>query len=137
MKMGYPKTINIEGYEAEIQQIESLKPGESLPLTGTPEAVDHIRYIIYTYLFHFRLKHLYKLRRISPELLTVTRKGKHRVTVAYTGVDETIKTFVSKYLLDISDEDEALALIRESLEKSQWLEAAEEWRRIIESGEKT
>ena len=37
--------------------------------------------------------------------------------------------------INVSNEDEAITLIRDSLDKSQWLDAAEEWRRIQESGE--
>ena len=133
--MPYPKKPVLDHYQLELHQIDSLKPGESLPLTGTSEAIESIRYAIYSYLHHFRIKHLYKLNRVNPELLIVTRKPKHTVQIAYEGVHPEVKEFVSKYLLHITEEDEALALIRDHLEKSLWLSAADEWRRIQESGE--
>lgn len=133
--MPYSKNPNLEDYAVELHQIDSLKPGKSLPLSGTPEAIDAVRYAIYSYLHHFRIKHLYKLKRVDPTLLTVTRKPKHRVEVAYEGVAPEVKEFVSKYLISILDEDEALGLIRDHLEKPLWFSASEEWRRIQESGE--
>jgi len=133
--MPYPKKANIDGFETEIAQIDALRPGQSLPLTGSVDAIDHIRGVLYAYLHQFKVKRLYKINRVAPERLIVTRKPKHKVSVAYEGTPSHIKEFITRHLSGIYDEDEALQLIRDSLEKSDWLETLDEWRRIQQSGE--
>ena len=132
--MPYAKRPNLSSIQEEIPRIESLRPGDSLPLQGTKEAIKACRYQIYAWMHSLSITHLYKIRTMSPELIIITRRVKHTLKIAYSGPPKQLIEFVALELAEILDEDEAIQRIRESLPKTQWIQAADEWRRLVESG---
>jgi hypothetical protein len=46
------------------------------------------------------------------------------------GIDPEIINFIKDNLIDVEDEDLALATIRQGVPKELWLETLEEWKRI-------
>jgi hypothetical protein len=112
-------------------KLEDMSPGQVLTVTPEPDvSITSIRQLLYSYLHYMRLKTAFKITQPSPDFLQVIRKRTMTATIKVEGKSEKAQVFVVDHLLDINNEDEALKLIRESMDKDLWIETLEEWRRI-------
>lgn len=129
--MGYAKKVNWTVLGDYPAQIEALKPGEILRLEGRVEHINSVRGHLYNWMHSFAIKQLYRITQPTPEVMQVTRISKPNLRSSIEGRDTELLEFVAKQLIDFTNEDDALAVVRKELPQEKWIEAIEEWRRMI------
>ncbi len=127
--MTYPRQTYHLGIEDLTSKLESLPEGKILRIEDGAEAIKKIRYALYAWMHEFGIKSLYKIVWTNPECLQVIRKVIPKPRSFVEGIAPEIKDYIIS-ISDIFDEAEALALIKDNLDQTQWSAAIDEWRRI-------
>ena len=118
-----------------LPQLKTLRDGESFVLEDTAEAMDTLRYYIYSWLHLNSMKELYALRRETPTTLRILRRTIPDPKLISVEMLSSAEEFVKDYLLDTETWDEAKGIVVEAIEKGRMsvdllTEVEAEWRRI-------
>jgi hypothetical protein len=121
-----------------LDKMSALREGQNaLFAFENEEECTRVREAIYSWLFFKNLKALYRLRRVSPSELLVSRRafrGPANVTVS--AANEKIPAFVCEHLLGLSEHQVRKALAQalgtDQLTPEESCEALSEWKRINE-----
>ncbi len=117
-----------------IKEIEALDQGDHFSLQDTPEALDYLRFLIYSWLYQTGIKSAFILKRLSLKELRVVRKQSPSPLIINQEETEGI-TFCLEHLLEIDEESTVEHKIRDAvsgriLSPEFATEALFEWRRL-------
>lgn len=112
------------------ERLSCLSGGEETTVEHKdPRTVDELRTLIYAWLSpaHTNQKSLFRLRRLGPTKLLISRK--HSDGVIIRSDSTFVEDFFTKHLIDILNEEEAIEKIRQiEPELSNRIELLRYWR---------
>lgn len=134
--MSYQKRAKLESWLVE--KLDNLESGCELTLEIDERALSALRHQIYAWMHEQGVKPYYKLSVLSPTRIRVTRKVSvnPRLVEDVSPIDQKVINFVSRHLVDIHDEDEAIRLIKENIQKDQWPYVLDQWIKKIKDTRK-
>jgi hypothetical protein len=114
-----------------LEKLEGLPEGDVLFLSyHSPSYTNRVRQVFYNWRYLENKAHLYKVRRLSPTMLSI-QKFEHEEPRMITSKLKPHEEFVIDNLLGVTNEKEALACIQDSsLTPQEKVDCVLEWRRI-------
>ena len=136
--MTYPKQLTNQAelvLAPFLPRLKTLGEGESLVLEDSTEAIDTLRYYIYSWLHINSLKEIYSLRKETPTTLRILRKAIPDPKIVSVQRLSNAEEFVQQHLLDTETWDEAQIIVTKAIETGELsgdylVEVMDEWRRI-------
>ena len=137
--MTYPKQLSptqVETLTPIVSELTKLVEGKFFTLKDTPESLDQVRYLIYSYLHENSLKPYYLLKRLGPNELRVIKKLNPSPTIIHGAMLKS-ETFMIEYLLILDSSDEVDSRLRDAIKdleltspeaieaKDYWIKAQE------------
>ena len=118
-----------------LPKLKGLGEGKSFVLEDAPEAIDTLRYYIYSWLHLNSLKELYILRRETPKQLRILRRTIPDPKLVSMELTSAVEEFVKSELLEAETKEEAAEIIQQGvlggrLSPDHIDGAMAEWRRI-------
>ena len=132
--MTYPRQLT-KAQESTIQPIldrlSKVPAGERFYIYDSPAACSALRYLLYAWLHNNNLKRYFKIENIRSGVMAIKKNAMPQPKISSQGVDTRVDNFVLDYLLDITNENEAIAQVREhSIDDELAVKVIDEWRRL-------
>lgn len=114
------------------EKLSTLKEYETLLLKDSPQAIDRLRHLLYSWLYESGQKSNFKLMRRGPEQIEILRKGTIKPQVQ---IVDKVSDFIRDHLVELEDESDVSQRIREAvsgnvLSLEEGARALTEWQRI-------
>lgn len=140
--MTYPRRLRLDQLEAIapiLEQLASLRPGQTLHVVENAEVLPRLRYLLYAYFASQGASNSFRLKVLSATemILQFRSVPTPRVSVeGLAGLSDAVLNFVQTELLEVEDEFEARRRVGAAVETSlldptDIVPALAEWRRWI------
>ena len=114
-----------------LDRLSKVSSGERFYIYDSPAACSTLRYILYAWLHNNNLKNYFKLENVRPGVMAIKKMAMPQPKISSQGVDKRVDNFVLDHLLDITNENEAIAQVREhNLDDELAVKVIDEWRRL-------